>query len=255
MNLKEAIRQWAGDRVDAIGFAPVSRFDGAPEAHHPSRICKDAQTVIVLGKAVPRGILHSPLYALHMLHRTYHSVYMALDEVSLALSNWIEAQGEHLAVPIPSYAPMVFHGSEPWGVLSLKHAAAQAGLGRFGRNELLHHPRYGTLLRLAAVVTSAPLEGDAVLESDPCPEECNACLKACPPAALDEGGPFRKMTCLQHTIKHAIYPLALKTEEGLKQIERVINTAGHNYWLACQACLKVCPSNARRVKGRTTAKA
>ena len=28
-----------------------------------------------------------------------------------------------------------------------------------------------------------------------------------------------------------IYPLALKTEKGLQQIERVINTAGYNYWL------------------------
>jgi epoxyqueuosine reductase QueG len=29
----------------------------------------------------------------------------------------------------------------------------------------------------------------------------------------------------------------------LKNIERVINTAGHNYWIDCDECLKVCPLN------------
>jgi epoxyqueuosine reductase QueG len=53
------------------------------------------------------------------------------------------------------------------------------------------------------------------------------------------------MTCLGHTIKHAIYPLALNSEAGLKKIERVINTAGHNYWIDCDECLKVCPLNKR----------
>jgi len=44
-------------------------------------------------------------------------------------------------------------------------------------------------------------------------------------AIKDERKEFAKMTCLTHTIKHAIYPLTLKNEEGLKRIERVINTA------------------------------
>ena len=44
-------------------------------------------------------------------------------------------------------------------------------------------------------------------------------------------------------IKHATYPLALKDEIGRKHIERIINTAGYNYWLACDECLKVCPLN------------
>jgi epoxyqueuosine reductase QueG len=54
------------------------------------------------------------------------------------------------------------------------------------------------------------------------------------------------MDCLGYLVKHAIYPLALKTEKGLKQIERVINTAGYNYWLTCNECLRVCPSNRRK---------
>ncbi len=243
MGLREAILGWADGKVDAIGFAPVARFDDAPEAHHPSRICRGAATVIVFGNTVPRGMLHSPDYSLYMLHRTYHSVYERLNELGLMLANWIEAQGDFLAVPIPSFAPLVYHELEPWGVLSLKHAAVRAGLGAFGRNGLTHNPEFGTLLRPGAVVTNAALPGDPVIEEDPCPENCDACFKACPSGALNKDGPFKKMDCLGHLVKHAIYPLALKTEAGLKNIERVINTAGYNYWLTCNECLRVCPSN------------
>jgi epoxyqueuosine reductase QueG len=148
-----------------------------------------------------------------------------------------------LAVPIPSYAPLVFRGREPWGIISLKHAAVEAGLGSLGKNGLMHHPRYGTLIRLGAVITSAEMPGDPKLEVSPCEDNCSACLKACPAKAFEDDGAFKKMTCLANTIKHAIYALAFQTPEGMRQIERVTNTAGYNYWVACDTCLKVCPSN------------
>jgi epoxyqueuosine reductase len=107
----------------------------------------------------------------------------------------------------------------------------------------MYHPQYGSLLRLGAVVTNADLPGDPMIEADPCPPKCNACQKVCPSKAFDGEGKFDRMTCLRYTIKHAIYPLAFKDEIGLKHIERVINTAGYNYWLACDECLKVCPIN------------
>ncbi len=241
--LKKSIVEQLGARINDVGFAPVNRFEDAPQKHHPARVCKDAKTVIVFGKTVPRGILRSPDYNLYALHRSYHTVYKHLDEVSLELCNFIEAQGGYLAVPIPSYAPMVFHGMQPWGVLSLKHAAAYAGLGAFGRSGQMYHPQYGSLLRLGAVVTNAELPGDPMVEEDPCPPKCNACHKVCPSGAFAGEARFDKMICLRYTIKHAIYPLALKDEIGLKHIERVINTAGYNYWLACDECLKVCPIN------------
>jgi len=249
--LKQAIKKFLRPQVEAVGFAPVSRFDDAPEKHHPTRVCSDAKTVIVIGITVPQGMLRSPDYNLYGVHRTYHSAYTRLDHIALALSNFIEAKSKHMAMPIPSYAPMVFHQFEPWGLMSLKHAAVKAGLGRFGRSDQVYHPKYGSLLRLAAVVTSAAIPGDKLPADElPCPPKCSACMKVCPAKAFDEQGLFQKMTCLAHTIKHAIYPLALKTEEGLKNIERVINTAGHNYWIDCDECVKVCPLNKKKGRGK-----
>ena len=109
----------------------------------------------------------------------------------------------------------------------------------------MYHPKYGSLLRLGAVVTSAELPGDPVIETDPCPPDCEACLKACPSKAFQNGA-FQKLVCRGYTIKHAIYPLALGSEEGRKSIELVINTAGYNYWIGCDTCLKVCPNNWRK---------
>lgn len=242
-DLKNSIAKHLQDQVSAIGFAPVERFDGAPENHHPADVCKNAQTVVVFGIEVPRGIFHSPVYNLHALHRSYHTVYRQLDEISLGVCNFIESKGGHKAVMIPSYAPMVFEALEPWGLISLKHAAVLAGLGAFGRSGQMYHPTFGARLRLAAVVTDAPLPGDPVIEEHPCPEKCTACAKSCPAGAFTANGSFEKMKCLQHTIKHAIYPLALKNAEGMKHIERIINTAGHDYWLDCNECVKVCPNN------------
>jgi len=244
-SLKQGIAGFLGGRISALGFAPVERFNEAPEAHHPSLLCKDASTVVVFGITIPEGVLRSPGYNLHMLHRTYHSVYPLLDEIALGLANYIETQAGALAVPVPSYAPLVYHGVEPWGLLSLKHAASKAGLGAFGKNGLLHHPAFGTLLRLGAVVTNADIPGDPLLQDNPCPENCTACQQVCPAGAFDQSGAFHKLKCLRHTIKHAISPLALKGPDALKHIERVINTAGYNYWLKCDECLKVCPSNRR----------
>jgi len=241
--LRKSIIDHLGKRVSAIGFASVDRFVDAPEKHHPENASKGAQTVIVFGITVPRGMLRSPDYNLYFLHRTYHTVYAYLDELGLGLCNFIEAQGGYLAVPIPSFAPLVYHGLEPWGVISLKHAAVQAGLGAIGRSGLLYHPKYGSLLRLGAVVTSMKLPADPLIEGNPCPPECNSCREACPCQAFDAVGGFNKLTCLRHIAKHAIYSIALRSDSGLKNIERVINTAGYNYWLECDECLRVCPNN------------
>jgi epoxyqueuosine reductase QueG len=93
-SLKQSIKKFLRPQVEVVGFAPVSRFDDAPEKHHPARVCKDAKTVIVIGIPVPQGMLRSPDYNLYGVHRTYHSVYTKLDHIALALSNFIEAKSK-----------------------------------------------------------------------------------------------------------------------------------------------------------------
>lgn len=247
--MKNDILNLLDGKVEAIGFAPVERFKDAPEQHHPSRICKDARTVIVLGKAIPRSILHSPDYSLHLLHRACHTAYEYLNQLSLMLSTWFEAKGSYFSVQIPSVVPVVTRNNESWGLLSLKQAAVKAGLGAFGKNELVHNSKYGTLLRFGAVVTSAELPADPVVDIDPCPDECTACIDACPTKALSENGSILKTNCGQYAYQHTAWRNAWlhasKDEMGKKlfDLELLTNTTGYNYWISCLECFRVCPNN------------
>jgi len=114
----------------AIGLAPAERFRDAPEKHHSNELCRNARAVIVLGITVAKGIAASPDYHLYALQGSYRTTCRRLYEVSLELCMYIESFDNHHAVPVPSCAPMVFQGMEPWGILSLKHAAVFAGLGQ-----------------------------------------------------------------------------------------------------------------------------
>ena len=112
IRLKKSIETFLTEKVTTFGFAPVTRFENAPEAHHPERLCKNAETVIVFGISIPRGILRSPDYDLHTMQRSYHTVYTRLDDIALDLCNVIETSGHAYAVPVPAYAPMAFQGVE-----------------------------------------------------------------------------------------------------------------------------------------------
>ena len=130
-SLKKSIIEFLKPQVSDLGFASVDRFSEAPEGHHPGRVCRNAQTVIVFGITVPRGMLKSPDYSLYALHRTYHSAYTLIDHLSLALCNFIESRGKYLAVPVPSYAPMIFHQCEPWGTVVPETCGSQGGDWQF----------------------------------------------------------------------------------------------------------------------------
>ncbi len=105
------------------------------------------------------------------------------------------------------------------GIISLKHAAERAGLGKMGKNTLLINDRYGNMLWLGAVLTSAELEPDALASYQVCPENCSICLKSCPVNALD-GISINQRKCGKHAFNNDQY--------GGWRIE-------------CNTCRKVCP--------------
>jgi epoxyqueuosine reductase len=261
--IKKNILKLMEDKVDAIGFASIDRFSDAPEEHHPSRICKDAKTVIVFGKAIPRGIIHAPEYNLYALQRSYHTAFEYLNQLGLMLSTWIEDQGNYLSVQIPCTFPWIIQNKENsfdrfmnkegvnvgWGLISLKHAAVNAGIGAFGKNELVHNPKYGTLLRFGAVVTSIELPADPIITDAPCKNNCSACIESCPVAALSEERTILKRECGRHSGSHVIYRNSylhtIQSELGQKlfDYELMMNTGAYNYWLNCFECTRVCPNN------------
>jgi len=68
-------------------------------------------------------------------------------------------------------------------IFPYKHAAVAAGLGTIGQNGLLITKEFGPRVRLAGLLTDAPLEPTPVPEESYC-KNCHACIKACPTQAL-----------------------------------------------------------------------
>ena len=85
------------------------------------------------------------------------------------------------------YAPPVAQENETdlRAPFSFKYAATRAGLGWYGKNDVIITERYGPRGRLSAVLTDAPLEYGRHFDVSRCPDDCQRCVDACPCKALD----------------------------------------------------------------------
>jgi epoxyqueuosine reductase QueG len=97
---------------------------------------------------------------------------------SYALANWIRSQG---------YNARAFPGPMADALLLIPPAIA-SGLGELGKHGSLISPQFGAGVRLAGVTTDMPLVETAPIRfgADDFCQSCQACTRACPPAAIQE---------------------------------------------------------------------
>jgi len=118
----------------------------------------------------------SRLYAYH-----YRVVNRELDAMALRVANAIQRMG-YEACPIPS--SQVIDWDRNVGHASHRWAAYHAGLGWYGRNNLIVSPQYGARVRYVTVFTDMPLPTGESLTQD-C-GDCRACIEVCPARAISE---------------------------------------------------------------------
>lgn len=109
----------------------------------------------------------------------YETANRMLDEVAFRTALLLQSDGFH-SLPIP--ASQIVDKKNLCGAITHKAVARMAGLGWQGKNLLLITPKYGSRVRLATVLTKAPLVADGLLKNR-C-GECTLCRDACPVGAI-----------------------------------------------------------------------
>ncbi|NLV36354.1 MAG: epoxyqueuosine reductase [Clostridiaceae bacterium] len=168
--------------ADLCGISSIDRFSGAPSGYHPLDILPTCQSVIVFAVRFVSGTLACKSAVPYTVVRNILSDKM--DKMAVQFCIDMEKAGI-LAVPTRT------SGSE-WdertgrsrNIISAKHAAEAAGLGRIGRHSLLITPEFGSMVWLSVILTELELEPDELKESV-C-TNCNLCVQICPVNALEQ---------------------------------------------------------------------
>jgi epoxyqueuosine reductase QueG len=175
--------------------------------------------------------------------------------VSFKLANYIKTNFNAKVMIVPSSGPITMskQTSMPTGFVSLRHAAYAAGLGNFGRHNLIIHPEMGSKVMFIAILTDLDLDADSPLNETDC-TYCDNCVKNCPVNALDEENKTDVMRCVSNSQS---YGFGGNKQFWTKFINSTPNEqeemlSGDNYRLIYQAqalgsqyvcfnCTKTCP--------------
>ena len=104
--------------------------------------------------------------------------------------------------------------------------AYNAGLGFFGKNNLLINESIGSSFFIGVILTDAKIEPSHIVEKK-C-KNCNLCVKACPANAINEDGILNANVCKS-------YVTSKKNVGNSKLFDNCI--------YGCDKCLKACPYN------------
>jgi len=141
-----------------------------------------------------------------------------------ALHAWLdEALGTR--VPGKAYADT--------GPILERDLARRAGLGWFGKNTNLLHPRLGSFFFLGALLLAAEVPPSAPFDADRC-GTCTRCLDACPTDAFVAPRVLDATRCISYL-----------TIEQRGEIPQALRAGVGDRLYGCDVCQDVCPWNVR----------
>ena len=205
--------------ADDVGFCSLSAapVKGLPHLTAAVSLC------VKLSDAVLRTIEDGPSYAYFQHYRTANAL---LDQIAFRTARLLEKEG-YAAFPVA--ASQSQGKNNPYcGVYPHKTAAVLSGLGFVGKSGLFLHPDWGSKVRLATVLTDAPLQSDRTLITNGC-GDCNACAAACPAGAI------------YGELPHVGTERNLDAEKCSAYMKAHFQDVGRGS--VCGICVRVCPKN------------
>ncbi len=255
--------------ADLVGIADGRIMDRYPpdprDPRRPRDITEhDGERAIVLAKHYTVGTTR--LKRWDERHKYYNDelTLTLLEEASLELVYWLEDQGYPAIVIPPTHVDPWRYQGDPEAhlstILSLSHAAVEAGLGTLGLNLQLLTPEYGPRVILTAVLSSPPVEPDRKMETALClGPSCGRCLKTCPgdvvghwqrdwPACDRYRSPHGFAQLAEHIGRiidepdAALQKKALRSETSFNLWQSILRGSG--VVTGCRRCQDVCPVGA-----------
>ncbi|MFN2399776.1 MAG: tRNA epoxyqueuosine(34) reductase QueG, partial [Gemmatimonadaceae bacterium] len=141
-----------------------------------------------------------------------------------ALGNWLESE---LGRGVRSKAYV------DTGPLLERDLARKAGLGWFGKNTNLIHPKLGSFFFLGTLLVELDLAPDEPFDADRC-GSCRRCLDACPTGAFVDERVLDATRCISYLTIEAKGPIPLELREKIGDLA-----------YGCDICQDVCPWNVR----------
>ena len=181
---------------------------------------------VKLSDTVLREIDNAPTFAYFQHYRTANAL---LDQIAFRVAREIEKAG-FSALPVA--ASQSLGSANPYcGLTAHKTAAVLSGLGFVGKSGLFLSTEYGSKVRLATILTNAPLQAELPVIENGC-GDCEICKRACPAGAIFGEKPTKDGE------------RNFDPEKCSRYMKEHFQSVGRGS--VCGVCIKVCPKNQLR---------
>lgn len=202
-NMKEKVKNYVLSLgVDDVGFGSVNDYK-SPQSPGIETFFPDAKTIIVIACRESSNC-ESDNKRIAMNGRM--DIMEFMRSCNYKLSRYLEKEVGCRAMSTPVSYPLNMSREAKYGLVadfSQRHAAFAAGLGNWGRHNLIIHPRLGSRVLFTTVLCDKEFPPDPKVTEELC-THCNICVENCPGRALDEEGKTQEMKCLRYSQPYGI---------------------------------------------------
>lgn len=256
--LKDALKQKIREKAkslgaDLVGFASIEDYQ-SPRTPDPKSLLPGVRSIVVLGYKDSSGAIESgnPV----IMTGAKKDVMRVASHVNYFLGRYIEAELGAKVVGMNADAFPIMMSRETMGSvqeISLRHAGVAAGLGVFGKHNMVVTKEFGSRLMLSGMLTELELESDPKIEENLC-LDCNLCVEACPVRALDKEGITDITKCIGHSqtyglggaLRYFAEMVGKPADEQKKMLRDVYfwnlyQASLLGFFYHCEECVRVCP--------------